>query len=172
VTGIVQTPNSELVQVSYNRVVPERMEGSLDDPEVRKLLMLGMNAGATDVVRTHSVSLLANECKVGHECNGNEGIRHALLVALHYDKDAGVRLAALNGLEQYVGQDQRVRDGVAESLMSDPDAEIRKTAIAMLGPVRSDSSVRQVLRTASTADANPYIRTASYEALQGAGDIQ
>src|SRR5277367_6972746 len=28
VTGIVQTPNSELVQVSYNRVVPESMEGS------------------------------------------------------------------------------------------------------------------------------------------------
>ncbi len=27
VTGIVQTPNSELVQVNYNRVVPETVEG-------------------------------------------------------------------------------------------------------------------------------------------------
>src|SRR6266851_2580539 len=27
VTGIVQTPNSELVQVNYNRIVPESMEG-------------------------------------------------------------------------------------------------------------------------------------------------
>ena len=30
VTGIVQTPNSELVQVNYNKIVPETMEGSLD----------------------------------------------------------------------------------------------------------------------------------------------
>ncbi len=27
VTGIVQTPNSELVQVNYNKMVPESMEG-------------------------------------------------------------------------------------------------------------------------------------------------
>ena len=32
VTGIVQTPNSELVQVNYNKIVPESMEGSLDSP--------------------------------------------------------------------------------------------------------------------------------------------
>jgi 2-phosphoglycerate kinase len=38
--------------------------------------------------------------------------------------------------------------------------------------VQSDSSVRQVLRTVSTQDENPYIRTASYNALQSAADIQ
>jgi hypothetical protein len=41
VTGIVQTPNSELVQVNYTRVVPETAEGSLDEPRIRELLMLG-----------------------------------------------------------------------------------------------------------------------------------
>ena len=57
-------------------------------------------------------------------------------------------------------------------LSRDPSAEVRKAAIATLGPVRADSSVRQVLRTVSTQDENPYIRTASFNALQGAGDIQ
>src|SRR5882724_9598765 len=47
VTGIVQTPNSELVQVNYNKIVPESMEGSLDSPEIRKLLWVGTNAAAT-----------------------------------------------------------------------------------------------------------------------------
>ena len=47
VTGIVQTPNSELVQVKYNKIVPETMEGSLDSPEIRNLLMVGTNAAAT-----------------------------------------------------------------------------------------------------------------------------
>src|SRR3984885_3943761 len=63
VTGIVQIPNSELVQVNYNRVVPETMEGSLDSPEIRQLLLVGTSAAATDRVRLYSVSLLTSECK-------------------------------------------------------------------------------------------------------------
>ena len=91
VSGIVQTPNSELVQVKYNRVVPEVMQGSLDDPQIRQLLMMGMKAGTNEGVRTDSVALLAGECKQGHECDrttdGN-GVRGALMVSLRYDKDA------------------------------------------------------------------------------------
>src|ERR1700723_1932730 len=45
VTGIVQTPNSEMVEVKYNRIVPESMEGSLDSPEIRNLLLVGPKAG-------------------------------------------------------------------------------------------------------------------------------
>jgi 2-phosphoglycerate kinase len=56
--------------------------------------------------------------------------------------------------------------------MHDPDAQVRQTAIGVLEPVQSDSSVRQVLRTVATQDANPFIRTASFNALQGSADIQ
>jgi hypothetical protein len=175
VTGIVQTPNSELVQVNYNKVVPETVEGALDSPEIRQLLLMGTNAAAADTVRMRSVSLLTNECKAGHSCQPTpegKGIRHGLMVSLRYDSDPGVRMKALEGLQRYVGQDQHVRDAVAEALMSDPDAAVRKAAIEMLEPVRSDSSVQQVLRTVSTQDTNPYIRTASFQALQGIADIQ
>jgi hypothetical protein len=175
VTGIVQTPNSELVQVNYNKIVPESMEGSLDSPEIRKLLLVGTNAAATPGVRMNSVSLLTNECKAGHACQptvDGDGIRHALMVSLRYDEDAGVRMKALEGLERYIGQDQHVRDAVLEAVAHDRDAEVRRTAIGLLEPVQSDSSVRQVLRTVATQDANPYIRTASYNALQNAADIQ
>ena len=166
-------PNSELVQVNYNKVVPETVEGSLDSPDIRELLLKGTNAAAANGVRVNSVSLLASECRAGHECTADpKGIRNALLVSMLYDEDAGVRLKALEGLQQYVAEDPRVRDAIAESLSRDPSAAVRKAAISTLGPVRADSSVRQVLRTASTQDANPYIRTASYDALQGAGDIQ
>jgi hypothetical protein len=175
VTGVVQTPNSELVQVNYNRIVPESMEGSLDSPEIRKLLLVGTNAAATPGVRMNAVSLLTDECKAGHACqpaaDGN-GIRNALMVSLRYDEAAGVRWKALEGLQRYVGQDLHVRDAVLEAVAHDPDAEVRRTAIGLLEPVQSDSSVRQVLRTVATQDANPYIRTASYNALQNAADIQ
>jgi hypothetical protein len=175
VTGIQRTPNSELVQVNYNKVVPETVEGSLDSPEIRELLLKGMNASAANGVRVNSVALLASECMVGHACLGGadpKGIRNALLVSMLYDEDAEVRLKALEGLQQYVAQDPRVRDAIAESLSRDPSTAVRKAAISTLGPVRADSSVRQVLRTVSTQDENPYIRTASFDALQGVGDIQ
>jgi hypothetical protein len=174
VSGIVQTPNSELVQVKYNRLVPETVQGSLDDPQIRQLLMLGTKLATSNDVHDDSVSLLANECREGHSCtdDGTDGIRTALLASLRDDKSPAVRLKALEGLQPYVAQNDRVRDAVLESLMHDKSAEVRTQAIALLEPVQADSSVREVLRSVSAQDANPAIRNASFQALQGADDIQ
>jgi len=174
ISGIVQTPNSEIVQVSYNRVVPETIQGSLDDPQIRQLLLIGTKAAA-NAVRTDSVSLLADECRAGHKCMAGpdgSGIRNGLLVSLRYDKNESVRMKALEGLQPYVSEDQRVRDAVLEALMHDSSTAIKLRAISLLEPVESDSSVRQVMRTVSTTDENPYIRTVSTHALAGTPDIQ
>lgn len=173
ITGITQTPNSEMVQVSYNRVTPETVSGSLDDPQIRQLLMIGAKVAANSGVRTNSVALLANECRVGHECvSGSGSIRNALMASLRNDKNPAVRLAALNGLQPYVAEDERVRDAVLQALMHDPAANVRTQAINMLQPVDSDSSVRQAMRTVSTTDENPYIRNTSMQVLEGSPDIQ
>jgi hypothetical protein len=173
ITGIAQTPNSEVVQVTYNRVTPETVQGSLDDPQIRQLLMIGTKAQTSNGVRTDSVALLANECRVGHECvSGNGSIRNALMGSLHNDANPTVRLAALDGLQPYVAADERVRDAVMQALMHDPNAKVRTEAINMLQPVDSDSSVRQAMRTVSTTDDNPYIRTVSAQVLEGSPDIQ
>lgn len=175
ISSITQSPNSELVQVNYSKVVPETVEGSLDDPGIRQLLLLGMRAGTSESVRTDSVALLANECRSGHACgptDAGKSVREALLVSLRYDHDAGVRLKALGGLQQYIETDRRVRDAVLEAMLHDKSANVRSNAVSMIGPVQSDSGVRQVLRTVSTHDENPYIRNASFEALQGAADVQ
>jgi len=175
ISGITQTPNSEIVQVSYNKLVPETVQGSLDDPQIRQLLLIGTKAATSNNVRTDSVSLLANECRAGHECaDGPDGtgIRNGLLVSLRHDKNPGVRLKALEGLQPYVAQDQSVRDALLEALMHDSNADVRIHAISMLEPVESDTSVRQVMRTVSTSDDNPYIRNVSTHALAGTADIQ
>ena len=178
VSGIVQTPNSGLVQVNYNRLVPETVQGSLDDPQIRQLLMLGTKLATNSDVHADSVALLANECAAGRRCDagstgdGATGIRSALLASLRYDKSPAVRLKALAGLQPYVGQDEHVRDAVLEALMHDKSADVRTQAVSMLQPVQADSSVRQVLRTVSAQDANPAIRNASFQALQGTVDIQ
>jgi hypothetical protein len=174
ISGIVPTPNSEIVQVTYDRVTPETVQGSLDDPQIRKLLLIGTKAATNNVVRSSSVELLANECRIGHQCNGGPDgtVRNGLMVSLRYDKNPNVRLAALEGLQPYVAEDQHVRDAVLDALAHDASEHVRTRAISLLQPVESDSSVRQVMRTVSTTDENPYIRTVSTHALAGTADIQ
>jgi len=97
VTGVVQAPNSELVQVNYKQDcsgVDGRVAGQ---PEIRNLLLVGDKSCGRLLGADEGVSLLTDECKAGHECqstaDGN-GIRHALMVSLRYDEDAGVRMKA------------------------------------------------------------------------------
>jgi hypothetical protein len=178
VSGIVQTPNSDLVQVNYNRIIPETAQGSLDDPQIRQLLMLGTKLATNNKVQADSVDLIVNQCLASHSCGADsndgssDGIRSALLVSLRTGKTPTVRLRALEGLQPYVAQDERVRNAVLKTLLNDSNSGVRTRAIALLQPVQADSSVRQVLRTVSAEDENPAIRNASFQALQGTADIQ
>jgi len=171
ISSIVRQPNSQMVEVRYNQVVPQRMEGSLDDPAIRQLLMLASENSASAGVRDDSVGLLAAECRAGHSCRA-AGIRDALMVALRYDKNEGVRDKALKGLEPYVAEDVRVRDAVLEALLNDPDPRIRTSAINILEPVEGDTSVRQVLHSVAYSDQSPQIRTVSREVLSRVPEIQ
>lgn len=171
VSGIIREPNSEIVKVNYNRLVPETMKGSLDDPRIRQLLLLGTQNNVNTGVRDDSVGLLANECRNGHQCDDGP-IRNALMVSLRYDKNVNVRLKALEGLQPYIAEDMRVRDAVLEALMKDSDPRVRTQAINLIEPVESDSSVREVLHTVAMQDENPQIRTASRQVLQQLPEIQ
>ncbi|HEY6446763.1 MAG TPA: HEAT repeat domain-containing protein [Acidobacteriaceae bacterium] len=171
VSGITVEPNSENVEVRFERVVPETAYGTLDDPQIRQLLLLGAHNPANLSVHDDSVDLLAQECRNGHQCDGGP-IRNALMVALRYDKDAQVRTRALAGLEPYIAADTRVRDAILEALLKDPDPGIRSQAISLLAPVEADSSVRDVLETVASQDDNPHIRNASREFLERVSQIQ
>jgi hypothetical protein len=176
ISGIVHQPNSNLVEVRYNQVEPRKVQGTLDDPKIRQLLMLASQNGANPDVRDDSVDLLAAECRSGHGCSGpgvqGTAVRDALMVALRYDRSAKVREKALQGLQPCVAEDMQVRDAVLETLMNDPEARIRSAAIAMLEPVEADTSVRQVLSTVALSDENSHIRNASRLVLRRVSEVQ
>ena len=176
VSAIVRQPNSNLVEVSFNQVQPRRVKGTLEDPQIRQLLMLASQNAASPGVRDDSVGLLAAECRSGHGCVGkgvpNTDIRDALMVSLRYDRSTTVRRKALDGLQPFVGEDMQVRNAVLEALLNDPDAQIRSTAISMLEPVDADTSVRQVLSTVALSDQNSHIRNASRLVLRRVSEIQ
>lgn len=171
VSSITLEPNTENVEVRFSRLVPDAIWGTLDDPRIRQLLLLGARGRADAAVHDHSVDLLAQECRARHECTGGP-IRNTLMVSLRYDKNAKVRLKALQGLEPYIAVDTRVRDAILEALLKDPDADIRSEAISLLAPVEADSSVRDVLQTVASQDDNPHIRTVSRQYLEQVSQIQ
>jgi len=171
ISSIVRQPEGEEVEVHYDRLVPEEVRGSLDDPKIRQLLMLAADDTEAAGVRDDSVGLLAAECRAGHSCQPT-GIREALMTSLRYDRNAGVRLKALEGLQPYVSQDLRVRDAVLEALLNDSDPHIRTQAISILEPVEADTSVRQALQSVAHTDRNPAIRLVSRQALSRVSEIQ
>jgi hypothetical protein len=171
ISSIERDPNTENVSVTYNRIQPETMRGTLDDPQIRQLLLMGARNRINSGVRDSSVRLLADECHAGHQCDDGP-IRDSLLVALRYDKSVAVRLKALEGLQPYVADDVHVRDAVLEALLKDPSSEVRTQAISLLEPVEADSSVRQVLHSVSVRDDSPQIRTVSRQVLEQMPQVQ
>ena len=184
VSAITQLPNSSLVEVSFNQVQPRQIEGTLENPQIRQLLMLASENSTSPAVRDASIGLLSAACRSARGCDGKgvakgdatgdgiSDIRQALIVALRYDRSAAVRRKALDGLEPYVGEDMRVRNAVLEALLNDPEAGIRSAAISMLEPVEADTSVRQVLSTVALSDENSHIRNASRLVLRRVSELQ
>ena len=115
-------------------------------------------------VRMDSVDLLT-------QTPNDVRVREALLYALRYDSNPGVRLKAIEGLGSYVKDDVRVRDAVLEALMNDSNAGLRTQAIHLLEPVRADSSVRVVLQRLAQSDQNEYIRSQARNVLAQTSDI-
>ena len=84
-------------------------------------------------------------------------VREALIYALRYDQNPGVRLKVLDGLKGYVKDDVHVRDAVLEALLHDNNAGVRIAAINLLDPVKADSSVRDTLKYLADRDSNKFI---------------
>jgi anti-sigma factor RsiW len=171
VTGVIRDPESGMVSVHYDRLVPDVLTATADDPSIRELLMIGTENGTDPQVRDTSVGLLGGGCQDGAPCGG-ASVRNALLNALTNDKTPEVRREALAGLQPFISEDTQVRDAVLSALMNDPSSAVRIEAVRMLGPVDVDSSVRQALHTVANSDGDPSIRSASLQALKEVPQVQ
>jgi hypothetical protein len=170
VSQILSNPNSDKVEIRFNRLVPESISGSIHDPYIRRLLLLGVVAPQNTMVRDTSVDLIARECAMG-QCNAGPD-RRALMEALRYDSNPGVRLDALAGLEPYIASDLHVRNAVLDAMLHDADPIVRVQAIELVAPIEADSSVRQVLHTVAARDENPEIRDVSEQVLEQGPPVQ
>lgn len=159
ITSIDRKPNSDNVQIHYQRFVPETMEGSVSDPKIQEMLAFAAKNNYTNSgVRLDSVDMLSGKAN-------DEMVREALTYALRYDTNPGVRMKTLDGLGAYVKEDVRVRNAVLDALLNDNNLMVRSGALHALEPVRADSSVRQALQQLAKDDPSIYIRTEAQREL-------
>jgi len=165
ITSIDHQPNSNKVKINYDRMVPESLEGSMNDPQIQDLLTFAAKSNFNNSgVRLDSVDLLTSK-------PDDPRVREALTYALRYDSNPGVRLKALDGLAAYVKQDIRVRNAVLEALLNDSNLGVRSGALHALEPVRADSSVRMALQQLAKEDPSDYIRSESQRELSSMPNI-
>lgn len=158
IESVVPQENSNQVTIKYDTLSPQTYVGDINDPNIRNLLLLATRNTRNIDVTLNSIDLLKAKPE-------DSAVREALVYALRYDRNPGVRLKALGGLKSYVKDDVHVRDAVLEALRNDTNAGVRAEAISLLDPVKADSSVRDTLLVLAERDQNKYIRSESKRIL-------
>ena len=155
VTGIesvTQEAGTNQVTIKYNTTATQEAQGSLNDQRIQQLLLYAARNNYNSGVRMDSVGLMTQNPSDTH-------FRDALMYALQYDTNPGVRFKALDALGPYVKDDTRVRDSLLQALVNDSNPGVRTEALRMLEPVKADGSVRGVLMTLAAKDSSQYIKS-------------
>ncbi len=152
IQSISQEPGTNKIDIKYNTVSTQETQGSLTDQRIQQLLLFAARNNYNSGVRMDSVDLLTQKPDLSQ-------VRDALIYALQYDTNPGVRLKALDGLGRFVKDDVRVRDAVLEALVNDSNPGVRIEALRMIEPVKADGSVRGVLMALAAKDSSQYIKS-------------
>jgi hypothetical protein len=154
IESITPAANSNQVQIKYNTLQPQTLNGTTDDPRIRQLLLLAARNNRNSSLVLDSLDVLTRRPE-------DDAVREVLIEALRYDKNPGVRLKSLDALKGYVRDDVHVRDAVVEALLHDNNAGVRQEAISLLDPVKADTSVRSALTVLASREPNKFIREES-----------
>jgi len=152
IDSITPEPGTNQITIKYNTTSTQEVQGSLNDQRIQQLLLYAARNNYNSGVRMDSVGLMTQNPSDTH-------FRDALIYALQYDSNPGVRFKALDALGPYVKQDTRVRDALLQALVNDTNPGVRTEALRMLEPVKADGSVRGVLMTLAAKDSSTYIKS-------------
>jgi hypothetical protein len=158
ITSIEKDPTTNNVKVQYDRVLPESVQGTVNDPKVQDMLVYAARSNDNSGVRLNSVDALASKAD-------DPKVRDVLTYAMRYDSNPGVRLHALDAVGSFVKEDIRVRNAVLDALLNDNNLGVRSGALHSLEPVKTDSSVRMALQQLGKEDPSDYIRGESKRVL-------
>lgn len=159
------------VRLQLQSQEPVTLEGNVNDDNVEQALlyMLHDDGRFCSGARLDAVDLLRAR-------SNDPEVRAALCHTVHTDRDAAVRLKALEALNGSDAQDQNaVLQTVLDALESDQNPGVRIEAVDTLrdmaakGQVASDDRTLAVLRDRMAKDPDTYIRAQSAAAIRELG---
>lgn len=157
------------VELQLKAQQPVTMRGTIDDDNVKEMLLNILNGGDRYCpdVRLDAVEALRAR-------NNDPEVRTALCHAVHKDHNAAVRLKALEALNGSEPQDI-VQQTLLDALVDDQNPGVRVEAINALrdmaskGEISSSQRMISVLQDRMQKDANAYIRLQSAAAIRDLG---
>jgi len=163
ISDIASDPNTGGVKITLDAARRVTLEGALDDPRIRQVLVYALKDYSNPGIRRDTLDALRAH-------TDQPQVRQALLYALAHDPNPGVRLEVLKAVEDMPGSDD-VDSALLHSLEHDVNTGVRVAAVdALTGPrgrLSVDDSVAKTLRRLAEQDRNPYVRLKCASAVLG-----
>jgi len=153
------------IQVVLDETRQRTVSGSLDDQNIRVLLLSAAKDPSDPGLRYETVGILNDRAQAAE-------VRDTLIYALEHDENAGVRLKAMDGLKPFVRQPE-VRKALSGVLLSDGNPGMRTQAIDLLtqgvGEAPAENLDRDIIGTLQelmNRENNAYVRQRGQRVLQ------
>ncbi len=153
ISQVSPDPESNKVRITLNAEHRVTLEGSLDDPHIRQILVDAVKSYNNPGIRLDTLYALK-------ERTDNPMIQNALLYALQHDPNAGVRLEALRCVRE-INLNPELQQALTEAVRRDANPGIRVAAADALvrhALSQHDRSLLPVLQNFAETDSNVYIR--------------
>lgn len=160
ITQVQPDPQTEQVRITLNAEHHVTLEGSLDDPRIRDILVDALKRYDNAGIRLDTLEAL-------QQGTNDPSVQDALLYALQRDPNAGVRLQALSYVRQ-MSWSPKVQKALVDVARGDGNPGVRVAAINALvshAVSQREQSLVPVLENFSQNDPNNYIRMRALAAV-------
>ncbi|HTV54304.1 MAG TPA: HEAT repeat domain-containing protein, partial [Terriglobia bacterium] len=160
ISQVLPDPATDQVRITLNAQHHVTLEGSLDDPRIRQILVDAVKSYDNAGIRLDTLNALGQK-------RDDPSIQNALLYALQRDPNPGVRLQAVESARQMTWSD-RVQTALVQAAAGDNNPGVRVAAIdALVSHALSqrDESLIPVLQGFAERDANNYVRIKALAAV-------
>lgn len=157
ISQISPSPENGSVRITLDAERRMTLQGSLDDPRIRQVLVDAVKGYDNAGIRRESLDAL----RAGSNL---PSVRDALLYSMEKDPNAGVRLAALQAVRE-MDWTPEVRKAFVDALDPANNLGVRVAAIDALVE-HSDKSTVPELQKLAASDPNRYVRMKSLTALR------
>jgi len=138
------------IELAGEMVQPMRVEGSIQDENVRQLIFGAMQSQSNPGFRLRAVELLAQNSR-------DPNIKEVLVGTLLNDDNAGVRLYALQALQAF-SEEEDVRQALKYVVATDDTPGIRVQALDALAPMSEEEAMAAFNQEAVRENPNEYIQ--------------